>query len=50
MLGCGEDHLQIFCPQQGKNTMTTHHKIQEQATVEDVARGMPIIYAPLDHI
>ena len=46
--GCGGDHLQRFCPQQGKSTMAAHN-IQEEDTVENAARGMPRIYAALDH-
>ena len=46
--GCGGDHLQRFCPQQGKSTMAAHN-IQEEDTVENAARGMPRIYAALDY-
>ena len=46
--GCGGDHLQRFFPQQGKSTRTTYN-IQEEDTVENAARGMPRIYAALDH-
>ena len=46
--GCGGDHLQRFCPEQGKNTRTAYN-IQEEDTVENAARGMPRIYAALDH-
>ena len=46
--GFGGDHLQRLCPQQGKSTMTVH-RIQEEDTMENAVRGMPKIYAALDH-
>ena len=45
---CGGDHLQRFCPQQDKNVKTAYN-IQEEETVENATRGMPRIYAALDH-
>ena len=38
----------MFFPQQGKGTMTAH-KIQEEDTAKNAARGMPRIYVALDH-
>jgi hypothetical protein len=46
--GCGDEHLLRDCPHRKKNNGRVYN-IQEDTTVNDVARNMPQIYASLDN-
>jgi hypothetical protein len=46
--GCGEEHLLRDCPHRQQNSRRVYN-IQEDTTVNDVARSMPQIYAALDN-
>jgi hypothetical protein len=46
--GCGEEHLLRDCPHRQQNSRRVY-KIQESTIVNDVARSMPRIYAPVDN-
>jgi hypothetical protein len=46
--GCGGDHMFRDCPQRGEKVRTAH-SVQQVATVEDMGRNVPRIYATLDN-
>jgi hypothetical protein len=46
--GCGGDHMYIDFPQRGEKVRTVHN-VQQVATVEDMGRNVPRIYAALDN-
>jgi hypothetical protein len=46
--GCEGDHVYKDCPHKG-DRMRNVHNIQEAATVEDMGRSVPRIYAVMDN-
>jgi hypothetical protein len=46
--GCGEEHLLRDCPHRQQNSQKFYN-MQEATTINDVARSVPQIYAPLDN-
>jgi hypothetical protein len=46
--GCGEEHLLRDCPHRQQNSQRIYN-IQEDTTINDVARSMPQIYVAVDN-
>jgi hypothetical protein len=46
--GCGEEHLLRYCPHRQQNNRRIYN-IQEDTTINDVARSVPKNYASLDN-
>jgi hypothetical protein len=46
--GCGKNHMHKDCPQRGDKVRATH-SVRKTATIEDMGKAMPRIYATLDN-